>query len=249
MDLSVAQWSYAFGVLLLASVVRGLTGFGFSAIIVTGLSLVVAPAQTVMLALFLEVVASVRMLPSAWKSVDCKLLTVLCVGTAIGTPLGVRSLLLLSPDIIRLAISCIVLFFAVLIWRGVKYRGTRTVRIDGVVGVISGVCNGAAALGGLPVVTYMLSTETAVVATRATLIAAFFCTDVYTLVVAGGHGIISSQTLINVAYSVPVLLIGVAVGERLFSVASPAAFKKIAVLLLMGLSIVGIIKSLMVFFV
>lgn len=247
MDLSIGELSYAVCVLLLASIVRGLTGFGFSAIIVTGLSLVVAPAQTVMLALFLEIIASVRMLPLTWKNINYKLLVTLCIGTAVGTPVGVKLLVFLSPDAIRLIISCAVFIFAVLIWRGFKYTGKRNVGVDCFVGVVSGVCNGAAALGGLPVVTFLLSTEAAVVATRATLIAVFFCTDVYALLVAGGHGIITSQTLINVVCSVPLLLIGVAVGQKLFSVASPAVFKKVAVFLLIGLSCVGLIKSFITF--
>ncbi len=140
--------------LFLASVVRGLTGFGFSAIIVTGLSFIMPPTQTVPLALLLEIAASIHLLPKAWKHIDWKLLIALGIGISFGTPLGMSLLAWLAPDLMRLVISTTVLIFALLILRGFTYNGPRNHLIHGGLGFFSGVCNGTAALGGLPIVTF-----------------------------------------------------------------------------------------------
>ncbi|WP_028584931.1 hypothetical protein [Desulfogranum mediterraneum] len=57
-----------------AAIIRGLTCFGFSAVVMNGLSWVLPPAQPVTLALFLEISASIHLLPSAWKNIDRPLL-------------------------------------------------------------------------------------------------------------------------------------------------------------------------------
>jgi len=235
---------YATALLFTASLIRGLTGFAFSAILVTGLSCIISPSQTVVLALLLEIIASVHLLPQAWKEIDWILLGALGTGIVVGTPIGMSLLAYTNPDAMRLVISCLVLTFALLILRGFNYHGPRTFQVHSGLGLISGVCNGTAALGGLPIVTFLLSTDAQVAATRATLIAAFFATDIYALIFAEGHGLITTDTLIYALSALPILLFGVAIGQRLFDIASPAFFKKVALILLLALSLTGIVRAI-----
>lgn len=233
-------------ILFLASIIRGLTGFGFSAILVTGLTFILPPAETVVLALLLEIIASAHLLPAARKSIDWVLLGALGIGIGIGTPIGVSLLAWLDADIMRLIISCMVLTFALLILKGFVYRGPRNMHVHGGLGLVSGVCNGTAALGGLPVVTFLLSTEAGVATTRATLIAAFFATDIYALFFAGGHGMLERKIIVYAIAALPVLLCGVIIGQRLFQIAHPDLFKKLALVLLLGLSGAGMVRALSV---
>jgi len=231
-------------ILFIASVVRGLTGFGFSAILVTGLSLILLPAQTVVLALLLEIAASIHLLPSAWKNINWPLLGVLWLGFLVGTPIGVFLLAYLDPDVMRLVISIMVLSFALLLLNGFSYSGPRTFPVHSGVGLLSGICNGTAALGGLPIVTFLLSTQARVESTRATLIAVFLGTDIYALSLAGGHGMVSNTEMVYAMISLPLVIGGVSVGKRLFTMARPSLFKRLAILLLVGLSLTGIIRGL-----
>ena len=61
---------YAFSAILIAAFIRGYSGFGFSALAVTSLSLILPPAEVVPTAFLLEIVASIFMLPMVWKSID-----------------------------------------------------------------------------------------------------------------------------------------------------------------------------------
>ncbi|WP_028584933.1 TSUP family transporter [Desulfogranum mediterraneum] len=92
-------------VLPTAAIIRGLTGFGFSAVVVSGLSWALPPAQTVILALFLETNASIHLLPSAWKNIDWLLLGALAAGIGVGTPMGIALLAWLAPEAGQLATS------------------------------------------------------------------------------------------------------------------------------------------------
>lgn len=243
-NLSPVEGCVAGIILFVASVVRGLTGFGFSAILVTGLSLILLPAQTVVLALLLEIAASTHLLPSAWKNIHWPLLSALGIGLLVGTPIGISLLAWLDPDVMRLVISFMVLTFALLLFKGYTYRGPQNFPVHSGVGLLSGICNGTAALGGLPIVTFLISTQAKVETTRATLIAAFLGTDIYALFLAGGHGMVSSTVLTYAIISLPIVIGGLSLGKHLFNLASPSFFKRSAILLLLGLSLTGIIRAM-----
>jgi uncharacterized protein len=79
----------ASGLVFLAAIVRGYSGFGFSLLAITSLSLVFAPAQVIPAIFMLEIAASLHMLPSIWRDVHWRSLGFLLTGTIIGTPVGV----------------------------------------------------------------------------------------------------------------------------------------------------------------
>ena len=60
-----ASWALSALCVLVAAVVRGLTGFGFAAIAVVGLAMLGSLQQAVPLVLFLEVLSSLMLLRSA----------------------------------------------------------------------------------------------------------------------------------------------------------------------------------------
>ncbi|MDH3691288.1 MAG: hypothetical protein OEU36_17735 [Gammaproteobacteria bacterium] len=70
LNLSVAGVGYLVLVVLVAAVIHGYTGFGFSALVVSGASLALPPAKVVPTVLLLEVAASIHMLPTVWKDID-----------------------------------------------------------------------------------------------------------------------------------------------------------------------------------
>jgi len=76
----------------LAAIIRGFSGFGFSALTVTSLSLILPPAEVVPTAFLLEIAASIHMLPLVWRQVDWKILRWLVLGAVLGTPFGITFL-------------------------------------------------------------------------------------------------------------------------------------------------------------
>ena len=75
--------------LFIASLARGYSGFGFSAVLVSSWSLVGVPARAIGVALLLEVIASCVQAFSVWRDIPWRRVVFLLMGAAIGTGPGV----------------------------------------------------------------------------------------------------------------------------------------------------------------
>ena len=237
---------YAFSAILLAAVIRGYSGFGFSALTVTSLSLVLPPAEVVPTAFLLEIVASLFMLPMVWRSIDWQKLNWLVLGILAGTPAGLLFLAEVPQDPVRFAISGLVLVACFLLWKNVRIRseGGR-IRLL-VVGGISGLVNGAAGIGGLPIVLFLLSGSIRAEVLRATIVAFLFCSDIYATLLSGSQNLLSKELLARSVLFLFPLVVGVAIGHRGFVKSSPESFRKFAIGLLILLSLAVIVRGILV---
>ncbi len=83
---------YAMACVFAAAIVRGYSGFGFSLLAITSLSLMLPPAEIIPPLFMMEVAASLGLLPGIWKDIHWRSLGLLGAGCLIGTPIGVRFL-------------------------------------------------------------------------------------------------------------------------------------------------------------
>ena len=228
-----------------AAVVRGYSGFGFSALYVLALSLVLPPAQVVPASLLLEVVASVRLLPGVWKNVDFRIFGWLSAGALVGNPLGVQLLATAPANPLRGATALAVFLASLLLWRRRGEGGLPRPLAAVAVGLVSGALNGAAAIGGLPAVLFLVGGAMPGVSARAVLIAYILAIDVYAAGLTGARGLLDEAALSLFALSLAPLFLGVALGNRQFLKAPPATFRRFALVLLMSLSAVGLARAAM----
>src|SRR6185295_13717693 len=78
--------------IFLAAIVRGFSGFGFSLLSITAISLVM-PAREIVPSIFLlEVAASLNLIPSIWREIDWRSLRWLLLGYIVALPFGVHML-------------------------------------------------------------------------------------------------------------------------------------------------------------
>ena len=226
-----------------AGVLRGLTGFGFSALAVSSMTLWLPPAQVVPLVRLLEVVASVRMLPAVWRDIHWDWMQWLVIGNLLGAPIGVALLAWVDADVAKLAIALTVLFFAVLLlrdWRPPWHDG-RPARLGA--GVVSGVFNGMAAVGGLSAMVVLLATAVAVATARATLIGLFFVIDIYALALAALHGLVDRTLLTVGILSLVPMLVGIDLGTRWFQRTDATRFRRYVICLLIALAGLGLLAA------
>ena len=130
-----ATLALAWAVVFAAGIVRGFAGFGFSALCVAGLSLLLPPAQVVPPVFMLEVLASVTLLRGALRDVDWRWLAWLVAGNALFIPLGVATLAYLPDTPLRLVIGALLLAAALLLRSGVALVSVRRTRLEFAVGV------------------------------------------------------------------------------------------------------------------
>ena len=243
MPASAAQLAYGMAVVLLAGMVRGFAGFGFSALTVAGMSLLFSPAQVVPVAFVLEVLASLSLLRSVWRDIDWAWLKPLLIGNAFAIPLGVWMLAIVPEAPLRATISLVILTAAILLLTGFHppWKDSPPLRLG--TGLVSGVLNGLAAIGGMAVAVMLFATTISGAAARATLIALFFATDIYSLAWAGGHGLLDATLLVWIAWLVVPMLTGIWIGSRHFLKVDEAGFRRGVLSALAGIALLGLIRA------
>jgi hypothetical protein len=104
----------------MASLARGYSGFGFSAVLVASWSLVGSPALAVVVALVLEVTASIIQAASVWQDIPWRRVGLLMAGAIVVTPLGVHLLAATDERTLRIGIAIFILLAAVALLAGLR---------------------------------------------------------------------------------------------------------------------------------
>ena len=237
--------SLALGCLIIfvAAIVRGFSGFGFSLLAITALSLIYTPAEIVPSIFMLEVAASLNLLPGIWKDIHWKSLVPLTAGCLVATPLGVWLLANVAPAPMQLAISIFVLAATFLMWKGYALKSMPGPAASTAVGAASGLANGAFGIGGPPVILFYFASPAGNIAGRASMIAFFIATDLIGLANQSVHGLITRDTIFRAAFYLPALIAGVWLGTRGFKNVDQAVFRTSVLLILAGLAVITMIKA------
>jgi len=212
---------------------------------VTSMSLVIPPARVVPLVLILEVLASIRLVPQVWNDVDWYSLRWLLTGSIFATPLGAYLLANIPAEPMRMSISLLVLVAAILLLRGwaLKRMPGRPLIIN--TGIACGILNGAAAIGGPPVILLYLSSPAGVTVSRASIIAYFLGIDTMSLVMASIHGLTTFQTILLTVVCMIPLLFGITFGSKMFIKVDKESFRHHVLILLIILSIVSLLRGIL----
>lgn len=226
-----------------AAFVRGYSGFGLAALVVTGAGLVTNPLHMVPVVILADIVLTAQQARGIWRQIDWRRVATLFAGCLVGVPLGVWALSVVSPDLARAGISVYVLIMCAVLLAGWRLRGPASGAAHVATGVVSGIANGAA-VGGLPVAAFFAAQPIPAAAFRATLIAYFTLLDLWTLPLMAGRGLLTGETLLATALALPLMVAGVALGSRRFLSAAPEGFRRFAIGLLAALAVIGLGKSL-----
>lgn len=237
--------AYAILCIFLAAIVRGFSGFGFSLLSISALSLVYAPAEIVPSIFMLEIAASLHLLPSIWKDVHWRSLLPLTIGCLLATPIGVYALANVPAPPMQVALSIFVLIATVLLWKGFALKTMPGPLATTAAGAASGLANGAFGIGGPPVVLFYFSSPAGNSAGRASLIAFFLITDVIGLANQSVHGIVTRDAAWRALLFLPPLIAGVWIGARSFKGTDPEKFRKVVLMLLAMIAVIIGAKAMM----
>ena len=235
---------YAILCIFVASVIRGYSGFGFSALTVSSLSFVLPPIEIIPLVFLLEIAASINMLPMVWKEVNWKILKWLILGNVVGTPFGIFLLVNINQEIIRFTISILVFFSCILLLRQFKFSSNLGKSWTLGAGSFSGVVNGSTGVGGLPIAIFFLSASGGATLTRASLVAYLFFSDIYASLISGTQHIISLEIFWRTLIFLIPMTIGIYIGHKKFVKTTQESFRKFVLIFLVILSLTGILRSI-----
>ncbi len=227
-----------------AGIVRGCIGFGFSALLVASTSLFINPLLVVPLLVLLEIVASVHMLFSVWKDTLWHTLLYMTVGAMIGMPIGVYILSVAPQDILKLLVSLIVLVMTLLLISGATYKGNLNRYVLTGTGSVSGLFGGIAAAGGLVVATFLASAEFPVRKIRATMVVFIFIMEIIFLFSSLVADVYNPRIFHTFVVACIPMFLGIILGVKLFYRLDEKKLRKLILLLLSVLSIIGLLRAL-----
>ncbi len=137
----------------------------------------------------------------------------------------------------RLGISLVVLLLA-----GLQRMPGRGATLAA--GCLSGVFNGAAAVGGPPAILFFFSSPAGAAVSRASLIAYSFFTDIYAGAACAAMGLLDVRTAIFAALLAVPTAGGIYLGQRVFGAADPERFRRRILSWLIVLAAVMLLRSL-----
>ncbi len=239
---SLDVWAVIVVGTIVASLVRGFTGFGLALIFMGFAAIVAAPIEVVPIATFLDLAAGIHMAPLVWRQMDHKGLMWLGPGALVAAPIGIAVLVVVPEEQMRLAIAVAILVSTVFIWLGWSLRHRPGPKLLLGTGAMAGFMSGAAGIPGPPIILLYLSAPIPVATARATAVGFFVIVDIVSLFLLSSQGLIDQTALLRTAVLVPIVFGGVAVGHFVFGVARPEAVRQVALALLAGLGATGILK-------
>jgi uncharacterized protein len=234
-----------------AGFVRGFAGFGYSALAVSGLSMLVSPAAVVPAVLSLEVIASAGLLRSSLTQIDRAWLRALLMGNLVLAPVGIASLVLLPDDLLRLLLGGTLLLCSGCLRLAGSHTLRDTVALRAAAGMGSGLLNGLASSGGVWAAMLMAGSGMPAAALRATMNVFLLIGGAYALLWAaafsagqGGAKLLSPATLLWIGLLLPTMWLGIWWGRHCFANTRPDHFRHQVLNLLIVISSLGVLRAL-----
>ena len=241
-ELSLVEIYFVVFVVLIASIIRGFNGFGFSATCISGFSFILPAIEIVPIILGLEVIISIFMVPYVWNKIDWNFVFKLLIGIIIGSPIGLYLLKYLSSDVTHLTVCVLVIFFSFLLMKGYENKKIDNSYTKMFTGIISGTLNGLTTLGGMPIALFLLVTSIQPAVIRGSLTVLFFLTDIYAFVLSFLAGIVDITTIYRTLPLIIILPIGVYIGDKFFVKSKEKTYSKVVFYFLIFISIFGVFR-------
>ena len=233
-DLSLFPLLWA--AVIVASVLRAFTGFGFALAAVPIFAHLVPPHMAVVLSASLVFVTSLLNFPKLRKSVALDsagmMIGVLCVISIVTALITVD----MDPDKFQLYAGVALLLGCLLLLSRRFFTIQKSRLGDATAGLLAGVMNGMFAMPGPPLVIYLLSTEPDPVKCRANIITLMLVAAAFALSSFAVAGYFSWANVWLFLGCFPVMLAGDRLGAALFSRYGQARYRQIAIMVLLAIA-------------
>jgi uncharacterized membrane protein YfcA len=236
-DLLAVSFLISAVVACIAGMVRGFAGFGAAMLMTPIFSALYGPAAGVALCLLLELAVALPLLPAVVRLVDWPRIGLLMIAATVCVPLGNFVLTLADPEPMRWAISAIVLSAVALLASGWRFHGRPRTVTTLAAGASSGFLNGLSGMAGPPIAFYYLAGQDTAAHMRANLTTYFVFVDLVAIATFAARGLIGWDTGVQGLVLAPAVMLGGVVGERLFPLASERFYRRLALVLLVGVAI------------
>lgn len=220
------------GVVLVASVLQRVSGFGFSLLATSLLALLMPVSQAVVILSFVSIPSTAMTWRQLRGHADASQLRRLILWTIPGLPLGLIVHATVPDRPMRLILAVVILFAVVLLVTGWKVPIHHVARGDAVAGFVAGVLNTSTGTNGPPLVFDLTSQGLSPDRLRATLSGVFAWSGVIAVILFAVEGSLDAEAVITGAAAVPFAVVGQVIGTRLSTRVSEVRFRHLTFALL-----------------
>lgn len=220
----------------LGGFLRGFVGFGAALVIVPVLSLAYGPHVAIPALTVIGIPTLLQLLPDAIRHSESKIVVPTSFAILLSAPLGTWALVNISPAIMKMVISGLVIGLVAMLARGWKLAGEVKMPVLFAAGVAGGLVQGVAGVGGPPVVAVALSRPGPPSRQRGNVLALMTAITLANLVPLSLYGLFTREAVVTGLLMLPVYGGAIVVGSRYFSRGGERHFRHaaIATLLVIG---------------
>jgi len=230
------------GVIFIAALVRGFSGFALSAVIMASLAVIIPPVQLIPICITLEGVAGLIMFRGGIKDANMKIVWGLVIGATIGLPFGLYATKTFPIETSKLIALILILSLTIIQLLKLKPKFLATKFGLYFSGAVAGIATGLASVGGMVVALYVLASNIEAKVMRASLVMYLLLGMATSVIMMLIYDIMTLQAFIRGLVFAPLCILGVSLGGLLFRPSLVGYYKNFCLLLLISLSLIGIYR-------
>lgn len=210
------------------SVMRGFAGFGAGLLFMPVAAACFGPREAAPTLFLIDTILVLPFVLKAVKRVDWREILPLGASAMATVPLGVFILTHFDGTTIRWGLSLTIVAMIAVLASGWRYRGPTRLWLSTMVGGLSGILSGTIQAAGPPVLVYWLGRDVVSGTVRANALVFLCFTTIVSGIAFATAGLFTAPVVARSAALFPVYAAGLAIGGRLFGLASEATYRRIA---------------------
>tara|TARA_Y100001934_G_scaffold245429_2_gene303677 strand:+ start:22277 stop:22969 length:693 start_codon:yes stop_codon:yes gene_type:complete len=228
-------------IVAVSGIMRGFTGTGSALITAPLFTLLFGPQAAIGTVALLEIGIAIQLMPAAVRLTPWRVVAPMTIAGTLLVPIGAWALIAADADVMKRTIALVVLASSLVLLSGWRNPGHPTAKGSVSIGALSGVLNGATAMGGPPVTLYILAAPWAMEVARAALISHACLIMVPTFASLAIGGVVTWTIVGRALLLLPVYVITTWIGSRTFRNANEAAFRRAALWLLVVVAVATLV--------
>lgn len=206
------------------------------------LLLLFSPPEAIQINIILSLIISVSLIWKIKADIDFIILKRLSIGSIIGVPFGILIFLSINITLFKMIVSIILLVLTLLLIFKFTIKSTPSRVL--IIGGLSGLLTTSIGMPGPPLLLYFTGTNTEKAKLRATTLAFFLFIYFVSLITQISFSGTSKITWLSSLYAVPIVFIGLYLGEKLFKKLNQKIFRLFMYILLLCTGTYLLIESI-----
>lgn len=219
-------------IVLFASFVRGSAGFGLAMTAMPLLNLFMPYSDTVILAVYLNLMFSVVHLIRSKGSITTLNLVLTLVFGILGVSLGVLMLKNIDQNLLKTMAGIIIILFGFSILFGFEIRVRNKSFAFSFAALTGGILAGSASVGGPAAAIILGGTDMKQDKFRYAMSVFFLVSYMYSAIMYGFTDLVNKENIIMIVYSLPFMAVGLVTGDKIASRINRKVFRRMVLVLL-----------------